>query len=227
MARASRGTLLVSIVADLGHLVTILRLGWKEELTCRLPLADMVKILIMSPANQHILQPAPLFIYPAFRLQLFVPRILIVLETLGQHNLVAPLAPHHKRIAHHIPLALCPKETEQLAQIMDQPRHLHPLGLAVPPYGLGSLQEVLDLPDGRVGVGLVDEGVEHLHGFPDRHAGVGRGEEALARGEVEGEGLFGVLFLMISIENITWDRPRESLGGEVIKEDAYVQRRNS
>lgn len=69
---------------------------------------------------------------------------------------------------------------------MHQPGDLHPLGLAVPPDGLGCLEEVLDLRDaslsslGReqrlrrhgegmthIRVGVVDELVEHLHRFPD------------------------------------------------------------
>ena len=44
-----------------------------------------------------------------------------------------------------VPLALRAKQEQQLAKVVYEPGHLHPLRLAVPANSLGGLQQVLDL----------------------------------------------------------------------------------
>lgn len=45
----------------------------------------------------------------------------------------------------HVPLALAAKKVQQFTKVVDQTGNLHPLGLAIPSDGFGSLEQMLNL----------------------------------------------------------------------------------
>ena len=65
--------------------------------------------------------------------------------------------------ADNIPLTLGAKEVEELAEIVNEARDLHPLRLAVPSDGLRRLQEVLNLREARLEARAIrDRPVSHI-----------------------------------------------------------------
>ena len=52
--------------------------------------------------------------------------------------------------ADNVPLSLGAKEKEELADVMNKTRDLHPFRLAISPNGLSSLEEMLNLGEARL-----------------------------------------------------------------------------
>lgn len=90
---------------------------------------------------------------------------------------------------------------------MGQSDNLHPFGSAIPPHGLSSLQQVLNLCELRIRVRFVDERVELFHRIPDRHAATLLRAKGNARLDVERDGLLFMLLLL--------DVVRSGVGGIV------------
>lgn len=161
----------------------------------------------MSPAEDSVIQAAMGLIDPQLRLQFGVVRVRVGRKGIGVDDLSGELAPDDECIADDVPLPLGAKEAEELAEVMDEPGELHPVGLAVPPDRLGRLEEVLDLTDGRVWVRLVDERVEHLECLPDGHAGVDLAEDLFPDRQIVRERLLLVLLLADQLSlrmDISW-----------------------
>jgi hypothetical protein len=156
---------------------------------------DSTPLTVVPETNHHVVQTAVGLVDPILGRELRVVVVRVLLESLRVDNLLWELAPDHKRVAHNVPLPLGTEEAHQLAQVVDQPRDLHPVRFAVPTDSLGCLEQVLNLPHGGVRVGLVNEGVEHLHRGPHRHPGVLLLEELCPCGEVPLESLLAVLLL--------------------------------
>lgn len=105
---------------------------------------------VMSPTQQDIVQPT---VRPVHSILGRVHRVLgvwVVLERLRVNDLVRELAPHDESVSNDVPLALGSKEEQEFSQIVNEPGNLHPFGLSILPNGLRSLQQVLNLRNGRL-----------------------------------------------------------------------------
>ena len=170
----------------------------------RLLLADMVEVLIVAPGEHDVVQPTARRVDTVLGAVDLVVVVRVILEGLGAvDDTVVEAQTNGEGITHNIPLATGIEEVQQLAQVVEEPRQLHPARLAVAADGLCGLQEVVDLREAGVRVRLVDEGVELLHGFPDGHLGAGLGVEVVAGLEVVGHGLLGVLLLVEVLDPVT------------------------
>lgn len=166
-------------------------------LTSRLVLADLVHVLIVTPAKQNVVQTTVWLVDTVLGVQLGVVVIGVSLEGVGVDNLVGELAAHDESVADNIPLTVGTEEAEKLAEIVDQTGELHPLGLAVSSNSLSCLKKVLNLSNRGVRVGLVNEVVEELHCFPDGHASTDSVAEFLSDLDIVLVGLLQVLLLNI------------------------------
>jgi hypothetical protein len=167
------------------------RLRWQRALL----LGDVVEILVVSPAQHDVVEAAAGGIDAVLGAVDLVIVVSIGFEGLvAVDDLVVKGAADWEGVADDVPLALGVEEVQQLAKVVYQARELHPAWFSIFAHRLGSLQEMLDLGERGVRVGLVDEGVELLHGFPDRHLRASLGSKFIARSEVVGNGLLGVLF---------------------------------
>ena len=54
---------------------------------------------------------------------------------------------------------------------MNEANGLHPLGLSVTTHRLCGLEEMIDLSETGIGIRVVNECIEQLHGVPDTHPG--------------------------------------------------------
>ena len=63
-----------------------------------------------------------------------------------------------------------------LAQVVDQPRENKPARPPVATAGFGGLKQVLDLAQVGVGVAVIHQRVQVLHGLPDAHPGLVPGQ---------------------------------------------------
>ena len=156
---------------------------------------DVVQVLVVTPAEHDPVHPA---VRPVDATRGVVRRVDLV-RVVGEggaavDDALVERTADRKSVAHDVPLAPRVEEVEQLAQVVDQAGELHPAGLAVAADGLGGLEEVLDLRQRGVRVGLVDQGIEPLHRVPDGHPGAGFAVEELARVSVVGYCLLRVLF---------------------------------
>lgn len=162
-----------------------------------LVLDDVVEVFVVAPGEHDVVQTAARAVDSELGVVDGVVEVLVVLEGLAAvDDALIEATADGECVSDDIPLTLGVEEVEQLAQVVDETGQLHPAGLAVAADGLGGLQEVLDLGEAGVRVGLVDEGVELLHGLPDGHLSAGLGVELIAGLEVVGHGLLGVLFLV-------------------------------
>ena len=73
-----------------------------------------------------------------------------------------------KRVADHRPLRLA-EEAQHLAQVVDEAGQHHPVRLPVRAHRLRRLQQVVDLRQRDVRVGIVDQRVEVVERLPPRH----------------------------------------------------------
>lgn len=170
----------------------------------RLLLGNVVEVLIVTPREHDIVQSAARRVDTELGAVDGVVIVRVVLEGLGAvDDAVIETKTDGESVTNDIPLALCVEEVEQLAQVVDEAGQLHPAGLAVAADSFCGLEEVLDLGEAGVWVGLVDEGVEFLHGFPDGHLGAGLGVEHVAGFEVVGHCLLGVLLLVEVLDAVT------------------------
>lgn len=117
-----------------------------------------VQILIVAPAHDEILHAALRGINPVAGGIDLVSVVRVRREGLGAVDDGRTVgAPDGEGITHHVPLALAAVEEEhQLAEVVDQSGQLHPAGFPIAADGLGGLEQVLDLAELRVRVGVVD-----------------------------------------------------------------------
>lgn len=167
------------------------------RLTSRLVLADLVHVLIVTPAEQDVVQTAVRLIDTVLGVQLGVVIVGVRLEGVGVDNLVGKLAADNEGVTDNVPLTVGTEETEKLAKIVNQTSDLHPFRLAVSSNSLSGLKKVLNLSNRGVRVGLVDEIVEELHCFPDGHASTDSVAEFLSDLYIVLVGLLQVLLLNI------------------------------
>lgn len=181
-----------AVVADHGQ-----RLGRQR----RLVPDDMIQILVVAPRQHHVVHAAAGGVDAVLRAVHRVHRVRVQPETLRVDDALVERAADGERVADDVPLALRVVEEQQLAQVVDEARELHPARLAVAPDRLGALQQVLDLAQRRVRVALVDQRVELLHGLPDRHllARPRRRVEAVARRQVVRHRL---LLVLLAVEGL-------------------------
>ena len=78
------------------------------------------------------------------------------------------LATNRERIAHNRPLRFA-KQAKHLTHIVQETRQDKPVGMTVGANGLGGLKQMLKLIQLDIGVRIVDQRVQELHGSPDRH----------------------------------------------------------
>lgn len=88
-------------------------------LTSRLVLADLVHVLIVTPAKQNVVQTTVWLVDTVLGVQLGVVVIGVSLEGVGVDNLVGKLAAHDESVADNIPLTVGTEEAEKLAEIVD------------------------------------------------------------------------------------------------------------
>jgi hypothetical protein len=105
---------------------------------------------VMSPTQQDVVQSTVWPVDPVLGRVHGVLQVWIVLERLRVNDLVRELAADDESVANDVPLALGSKEEQEFSQVVNEPCDLHPFGLSVPSDGLRSLQQVLDLRNGRL-----------------------------------------------------------------------------
>ena len=157
----------------------------------------MVQVLVVAPAQHNVVHTAAGAVDAVFSAINRIGRVRVAGKSVRVDDGAVEGAADGEGVAHDVPLALGVEEEEQLAEIVDQARELEPAGLAVATDGLGRLEEVLDLGEGGVRVGFVDEGVELLQGLPDGHFGAGSVFEVVARLKVVG---YRLLLVLLTVE---------------------------
>lgn len=136
-------------------------------------LADVVQVLVVAPGEHDVVEAAGGGVDAVLGGVDGVDGVRVGGEGAGVDDAFVEAAADGEGVADDVPLALGGVEEEEFAEVVDQPRELEPGGFAVAADGLGGLEEVLDLGEGGVGVGFVDERVEFLHCLPDGHFGTG------------------------------------------------------
>jgi hypothetical protein len=106
--------------------------------------------LIVSPTQKNVVQSTVRLVHAVLGRVHGIPRVRVILERLRVYDLVRKLAPYHERVSDDIPLALGPKEEQELSQIVDEPSDLHPFGLSVSSDSFCGLQQMFDLRNGRL-----------------------------------------------------------------------------
>lgn len=149
----------------------------------------------MTPGDHDVFETASGLVNTVLSHELGVVVVWVRLECVRVDDLVAELASDDESITDNVPLSIGAEEAEKFTEIVDKTGQLHPVGLAVTSDSLGSLEQVFNLTDRCVRVRLVDEGVEHLHRFPDGHAGTFGLSELFPNTDVVLESLLSVLFL--------------------------------
>lgn len=168
-----------------------------------LVLHDVVEVLVVTPGKHDLVQTTAGAVNSELSAIDVVAVVRVLLEGLGAvDDAVIESETDGEGVADDVPLALCVEEVEQLAQVVDETGELHPAGLAIAADGLGGLEKVLDLGEAGVGVGLVNEGVELLHGLPDGHLGAGLGVKGVAGLQVVSNSLLGVLLLVEVLDTV-------------------------
>lgn len=138
-----------------------------------LVLDDVVEVLVVAPAEHDVVEADAGRVDAELGAVDGVVVVRVALEGVRVDAALVEAAADGEGVADAVPLALreAVPEEHQLAQVVDQARQLHPARLAVAPHRLGALQQVVDLPQLRVRVALVDERVQLLHRLPDGHLG--------------------------------------------------------
>ena len=168
-----------------------------------LALDDVVEVLVVAPGEHDVVEAAAGAVDAELGAVDLVAVVRVVLEGLGAvDDTVVKGAADGEGVTDNVPLAFGGEEIQQLAQVVDQARQLHPARLTVTTDGLGGLEQMLDLREGGVRVGLVDERVELLHRLPHRHLGVSLGAIVVAGLEIVGDRLLGVLLLVEVLDPI-------------------------
>ena len=175
-----------------------LQIQYRYSSTVSAALTGLICGLTVTPREHDVCEAAAGLVDSVLGHELRVVVVRVGFERVGVDDLVAELGSDDERVAHDVPLTLGAEEAQQLAEVMDQAGHLHPVGLAVSSDRLGRLQQVLNLANRGVRVGLVDKRIEHLHRLPDRHAGPDGLAERLAHPDVVLESLLLMLLLKVS-----------------------------
>ena len=165
----------------------------------RLRLGNVVQVLVVAPAQHDVIHAAAGSVDAVFAAVDGMARVRVGGKGVRVDDGAIEGTANGEGVANDIPLALRVEEEEQFAEVVDQACELEPAGLAVATDGLGRLEEVLDLGEGGVRVGFVDEGVEFFHGLPDGHLGAGLVLEVVAGLEVVGDRL---LFVLLTVESL-------------------------
>jgi hypothetical protein len=163
----------------------------------RLILHDVVEVLVVTPAQHNVIKSAARQVDAMLCTVDFVVEVGVVLECIRVDDTLVKGTAHRECVADHVPLTLCVVEEEKLAQVVDETDELHPARLAVPADGFGGLEEVIDLGEGCIRVGLVNECVELLHGLPDSHLGASLAMEVVAGAQIVG---YGLLLVLLAVE---------------------------
>lgn len=190
-----------------------MQIQYRYSSTVSAALTGLICGLTVTPREHDVCEAAAGLVDSVLGHELRVVVVRVGFERVGVDDLVAELGSDDERVAHDVPLTLGAEEAQQLAEIVDQARHLHPVRLAVPSDRLGRLEQVLDLADRGVRVGFVHEGVEHLHRLPNGHAGPDSLTEGLAHADVVLERLLGVLLLPVSGGDPCDTKPQVASGG--------------
>jgi hypothetical protein len=183
--------------------IRVLAMPWVEAVVsdhgqslvwnCALLFHDVVQILIVAPAEHHIIHTAPRGIDPVLGRVNRILRVRVGGECVGVDDLGGEGTADGEGVSYYVPLPLSIEEEKQLAEIVNETCELHPAGLAVSPNSLRRLEEMLDLREGGVGVGLVDQGVEFLHRLPDGEFSTDLALKCVAGLQVVGDCLLLVL----------------------------------
>ena len=131
-------------------------------------LDDMIEVLVVAPRQVDAVQPAARLVDAALGLIGGDGLVGVVLEELGENDLLRVSAADGERVADDGPLRLA-EEAEDLAEVVNQPGQDEPARVAGGANGLGRLHQVLDLGQVGIRVAVVDQRVEELHRLPDPH----------------------------------------------------------
>lgn len=164
-----------------------------------LVLDDVVKVLIVAPREHDIIKAAVGRVNSELGVEIRVGSIRVSFSKgLGVDDLVGESTSNRECVANNVPLTLSlelGEEEHQLAKIVDETSELHPSRLAITTNSLSRLEKMLNLGEGGVRVGLVNESVELLHSLPDGHLSAGTSSivEAVASSKVVSNSLLVVL----------------------------------
>ena len=136
---------------------------------------DVVEVFVVSPGQVDIVEPAVGLVDAAWGLVFGDLRVGVLVEELGEDDLVGEAAADGEGVADDGPLRLA-EEAEDLAEVVDEPGEDRTS--AGGRRGGSPRRSASGARSARVGVGVavVDEGVEELHRLPDAHVRRVRGE---------------------------------------------------
>ncbi len=155
-------------------------------------LDHVIQVLVVAPGHVHAIESAALVVDAAGGGVQRVRGIGVGGEEPVEHDALVEGAAHGVGIADDGPLGLA-EEAEDLAEVVDQPREDEPVRMAVPADRLGRLQQVLELGQLGVGVGVVHQLVQVLDGLPDPHPAAPQAQEIPLLLDDEGQGLVAVV----------------------------------
>ena len=168
-----------------------------------LVLADVVEVLVVAPAEHDVVETAAWGVDAVLGAVDRVFEVWVLRERLvAVDDALVECTADWEGVTNDVPLALGVEEEEELSEVVDEAGNLHPSWLAVTSDGLGTLEQMLDLAELGVGVALIDQGVELLHGLPDGHLSSGLGLEIVSGLEVVGDGVLGVLLLVEVLDSV-------------------------
>lgn len=168
----------------------------------RLILNHVIEIFVVAPAEHDVVKAAPGRVYAELGVVDGILAIGVGLKSLGQNDALIESTANRESVSNYIPLTLglkLGKEKHQLTQVMDETGQLHPTRLAVAANSLRRLEEMLNLREGGIGVGLIDQSVELLDSLPDGHfwSNSGSAVETVASSQVIS---YSLLLVLLSIE---------------------------
>lgn len=168
----------------------------------RLILNHVIEIFVVAPAEHDVVKAAPGRVYAELGVVDGILGIGVGLKSLGQNDALIESTANRESVSNYIPLTLglkLGKEKHQLTQVMDETGQLHPTRLAVAANSLRRLEEMLNLREGGIGVGLIDQSVELLDSLPDGHfrSNSGSAVETVASSQVIS---YSLLLVLLSIE---------------------------
>jgi hypothetical protein len=132
-------------------------------------LAEVVQVLVVAPGEHDVVKTAAFTVDAVLGAVHWGFGVWIVDKGARVDDAILKRTADCEGVAYDIPLAFGTVEEEELAKIVDQAGQPEPLWLIIATDGLSGLQQVLDLGEGGIWIGLVDEIVELLHRFPGRH----------------------------------------------------------
>jgi hypothetical protein len=115
-----------------------------------------------------LVQPAIWFINPMPGVVPGISKVGIVFEKFGINYPVRKCASYREGIAGYRPLRFS-KKAKYLSQVMNKSGQDKPVRVAISPYGFGSLQQVLGLVQVDIRIGIIHQGIEKFHRFPEFH----------------------------------------------------------